>query len=98
MRVRSSVATSVGILFLAGSCVSTPRLKPDVKGPGRLALADASELDAPPFPDAVTLPKLTGSPSTGTSPVTRPPYRLGPLDEVIVVVWGRPDLGSQVPV
>lgn len=98
MRLRSSVATSVGILFLAGSCVSTPKLKPDVKGLGRLAVTGATDLDAPPFPDAVTLPMLTRSPSPGTPPVTRPPYRLGPLDDVTVVVWGRPDLGSQVPV
>ncbi len=28
---------------------------------------------------------------------TRPLYRIGPNDQITVVVWGRPDLGSQVP-
>ena len=28
---------------------------------------------------------------------TRPLYTIGPLDQITVVVWGRPDLGSQVP-
>ncbi len=28
---------------------------------------------------------------------TRPLYRIGPHDQITVVVWGRPDLGSQVP-
>lgn len=27
----------------------------------------------------------------------RPQYRIGPGDEIVVIVWGRPDLGSQVP-
>ncbi len=28
---------------------------------------------------------------------TRPLYRIGPQDQITIVVWGRPDLGSQVP-
>jgi len=28
----------------------------------------------------------------------RPAYRVGPGDTLVVIVWGRPDLGSQVPI
>lgn len=34
----------------------------------------------------------------GAAKVERPAYRVGPLDRISVRVWGRPELGSQVPV
>ena len=47
-------------------------------------------------PDRIGLPSLiedSARTGAGSSPA---PYRIGPLDEITVVVWGRPDLGSQV--
>jgi polysaccharide export outer membrane protein len=75
-------------IFLAESgCSYNPKFTADVTGLGGLPQ------ERPPLPtldDASTLPAL----SPGAE---RPTYRIGPLDEISVIVWGRPDLGSQVP-
>lgn len=56
-----------------------------------------------PFPNAILLPKLSDyftdadRARNGGDPAERPPYRIGARDQIVVHVWGRPDLGSVVP-
>ena len=91
---------ALGLVVVAGfGCISTTRISPDVVGMEVLA-AQTPEFDPTPLPDALGLPRLAHVADTadGTRLVARPPYRIGPLDQVTIVVWGRPDLGSQVVV
>ncbi len=82
------------------ACTPSPALKSD---PVRAAdlLPPTREAPASSFPSALEWPTLSRAGSTagiGTGQSVRPPYRIGPMDQVVVMVWGRPDLGSQVPV
>ena len=78
---------------LCTGCISQPRITSDYIGIGDLPRrAPAARLDVPPFTDASELP-LKSTKAGATTP-----YRVGPLDELVVVVWGREDLGSQVPI
>lgn len=71
------------ILGLAGAgCVSTPSFHARRGVPTQL---QQSATDLPPFPDVTSLSQA--------EPIA--PYRVGPLDELSVQVFGRPDLGSQ---
>lgn len=78
----------LGLLLLGGGCSTRPEFTPGVVG-----LADSlpQSIYTVALPDANTLPKLAPERSESL-------YTIGPLDELIVTVWGRPDLGSQVPV
>lgn len=82
------VLVLIAFLMLGGSgCSYNPDFETDVVGLGELPY---QEVELSTHPDAASLPKLVrGNP--------RPPYRIGPLDQITVLVWGRPDLGSQVP-
>ena len=94
------LALFLGLVVVAGSgCISAPRMSADVVGMGDLA-QQTPEFDPVSMPDALALPRLAHRADTpdGTRVVARPPYRIGPLDQITVVVWGRPDLGSQVVV
>lgn len=70
----------------AVGCASGPKVRADVVGYGAL-LEDISETKN--MPNAEDLPMLSGEASDD--------YRIGPMDQLTVVVWGRPDLGSQIP-
>ncbi len=83
-----------------GGCLSGPALQPDIVGTGELATAPPSASSEPP---AAGLPRLDRScdPSQGLGCAAgpqRPAYTIGPLDQVGILVWGRPDLGSQFQV
>jgi polysaccharide export outer membrane protein len=69
------------------SCSYNPNFDADVSGLGDLA---GQRPAVPAMPDAVSLSKVEDAGG-------RPAYRIGPLDQITVIVWGRPDLGSQVP-
>jgi polysaccharide export outer membrane protein len=76
-------------LLLAFGCISQPKIRPNYVGMGDLPLQDSKRpLDLPPYSDALELPSRVDGQS----------YRVGPLDELVVIVWGRDDLGSQVPI
>ena len=77
------------ILFIATqvACTSTPDIKPDYTGIAHLSSAEAVDSR---YPSASTLPQLIPG-------KVRPRYRIGPQDELIISVWGRDDLGSQIP-
>jgi len=84
------VFLSVGLVALALGCAVAPKIKPDVVGVGDL-YSTSAQADIGGDPDALTeLPTLQ-------SGAARPSYRVGPLDEITVMVWGRSDLGSQTP-
>lgn len=78
---------SIALSVLCVGCTTGPRVREDVVGFGSLLEATRA---AETMPSAATLPTLPPD-------AKRPEYRLGPLDQVTVVVWGRPDLGSQIP-
>lgn len=86
--MRHVVIVLVVCLALNGlGCGYNPKFNADIVGLGDLPDQRPS---IPPLPDVEDLSKLSaGEP--------RPAYRIGPLDQVTVLVWGRPDLGSQVP-
>ncbi len=85
------VSLVIGLVAVAVGCAIAPKINPDVVGMGDLSSTPTSAA-LPGYPDAVMeLPLL---PEGGA----RPPYRVGPLDEISVMVWGRADLGSQAPV
>jgi polysaccharide export outer membrane protein len=75
------------ILMASAGCSYNPKFTADVEGLGDLPEQSPR---LPALEDAADLPIL----STGEN---RPAYRIGPLDQITVLVWGRPDLGSQVP-
>ncbi len=77
------------ILFIATqvACTSTPDIKPDYTGIAHLSSAQAVE---PRYPSASTLPQFIPG-------KVQPHYKVGPQDELIINVWGRDDLGSQIP-
>jgi polysaccharide export outer membrane protein len=75
------------LILCITSCSYNPNFEADVSGLGDLA---GQRPPVPATPDAASLPKLD-------DPGARPAYRIGPLDQITVIVWGRPDLGSQVP-
>jgi polysaccharide export outer membrane protein len=77
------------ILFTATqiACTSTPDIQPDYTGIDHLSTALAVEAR---YPSASTLPQLM--PGEVLSP-----YKIGVGDEIIISVWGRDDLGSQIP-
>ena len=86
----------LGLLILAATCagcVSIPKLHTQYVGMGDLPV-QSGDHDLPPFDPVAALPMMEMS---GES-IARPAYRLGPQDRVVVSVWGRADLGSQVPV
>ena len=89
MRRIPSVPTLCLLLAAAllTGCLGGPRLEPDTVGFDELLVPPAPE--TPPYPSAAELPQLGDS--------NRPEYRVGPLDEIVILVWGRPDLGSQLP-
>ena len=78
----------------ATGCIDAPELKPDIVGSGDLASAGDDRL---PYPSASELPRLAVSGSGTNRGNTVRHYRVGLLDEVVIIVVGRPDLGSQVP-
>lgn len=71
----------------AVGCSYNPNFTADVTGIGDLP---QQKPGLPTFRSVMTLPTVDPEDE-------RPPYRIGPLDQVTVLVWGRPDLGSQVP-
>jgi len=89
------IVVAVALLAMMVGCLAQPKIKPDYVGINDLAVqrSDAPNQDLPPFPDATELPLLPRE-----SAVERPGYPVGPLDELVIMVWGRDDLGSQVPV
>ncbi len=96
------VPALLGTVLMGVGCVSVPKLKPHYVGLHDLPV-QRPDSDLSSYPSATDLPKLPddggGSDSGGNQARgTRPPYRVGPLDQLVVLVWGRPDLGSQVPI
>lgn len=91
------VGLGVGLALLTASCARSALGRPKFVGLQEL-LTRPADVAAPPFPDANTLPKLTRQVPGGRPALERPAYVVGPLDQLVVMVWGRPDLGSQVPV
>ncbi len=81
------LCTITALALLAPGCGYNPNFKAGVSGLGNLP---EQRPGGPPLPDAADLPKITDLEA-------RPSYRIGPLDQITVVIWGRPDLGSQVP-
>jgi len=81
------IAIAACACLSAFGCGYNPHFRADVVGIGDLP---HQRPGLPPIPDAAELPRL---PEQGG----RPPYRIGALDRISVMVWGRPDLGSQVP-
>lgn len=79
-------AALIAALFGLAGCGTANFPDADVEGLGDLALQQAALHRARP----TALPTLKADDA-------RPLYRVGPLDQITVVVWGRPDLGSQVP-
>ena len=77
------------ILFIATqvACTSTPDIKPDYTGIAHLSSAQAVDSR---YPSASRLPQLIPGEA-------HPPYKVGAQDELIISVWGRDDLGSQIP-
>jgi len=89
-----------GSIWILG-CVASPEIRPDVVGIDDLARQTRYGPDEG-LPSATILPRIPrwmpgGDPSQAVAS-TRAPYLVGPLDKLIVIVWGRPDLGSQVAV
>ncbi|MBU2502081.1 polysaccharide export protein [bacterium] len=82
--------TPLAILLMTG-CAATNYHGETVKGLDPLIL-DPSGMEAgrSPSPALVDLPSL----AMDQAP---PAYRIGPNDILTIMVWGRPDLGSQVP-
>jgi protein involved in polysaccharide export with SLBB domain len=80
---------------LATACTPIPQLTPDVIGLGDLP-TPPSDLGASPFPPSTKLPHLQAGKFDPATP--GPEYTIGPLDQLVVTIWGRKDLGSQVPV
>jgi len=72
--------------LLASGCVSAPKIKPDLIGINNLRGVEPEE-SFPPSSEQLLLD--SGRPA--------PRYRIGAGDELVVIIWGRPDLGSQVP-
>jgi polysaccharide export outer membrane protein len=85
------VSLLIGLVAAIVGCAVAPKIKPDVVGTGDLSSTPASA-DRMGYPDAVTELALLAPGKM------RPSYRVGPLDEIVVMVWGRTDLGSQTPV
>jgi len=83
-------------LGLGLGCVRAPKLSPDVVGISRLP-SWKPELSGPSLPSVTTLAALPAAGPSG-EPVVRPAYTVGPLDQLVITVWGRKDLGSQVPI
>jgi len=75
----------LALLTLLGGCLGYPQLEPDV--------VDFNQLLVPPAPESSGLPSAAELPALGEG--QRPIF--GPLDEIVILVWGRPDLGSQLP-
>ncbi len=105
MRNRSrivSIAGVLGLAVLAGGCVPVPVLRTDFTGYDNVPRVPAASPE-PPLPSALDLPQLGGvdgepGRTDAEGRPVRPSYRVGPLDELVVTVWGREDLGSQVPI
>jgi polysaccharide biosynthesis/export protein len=89
-RLLAAGAAFVALIALGG-CAAGLHMHPDIEGPSAL-LAAADRQSA----EAVTDTAVAALPRTPLQ-APRPPYRIGPLDELTLVVTGRPDLGSQVP-
>ena len=70
------------------ACVGTPSFTPTSRGV--LGALGGSTTTTQVEGGAPSVLDLTGP--------ENPSYQLGPRDQVIVQVWGRPDLGSQIPV
>jgi len=90
-------ATFLGAVLASISltaCTSPGRLPPDFVGVAGVR-STTKALEPAALLDAKQLPALEWS--TGRGPA-RPAYRVAPLDEIVVQVWGRPDLGSQIAV
>ncbi len=88
-RALGACAALLGGLGLG--CTGMPEVDVDVIGLSDLATQTVAESPGP--PGARELPKVArrvaGSAGSGS-----PPYRVGPADELTVVVWGHADLGS----
>jgi len=74
------------VALLTG-CLGYPELKPNV--------VDYREMLVPPPANSSGLPSAAELATLGSG--QRPEYKIGPLDEIVILVWGRPDLGSQLP-
>ena len=86
----------LALLVLGAACVPVPQLTPNYEGLGDLPLR-TFEPDKPPYPSVLELPRLAEPGQQDATPV-RPAYRVGPNDQLVVTVWGRKDLGSQIAV
>ena len=84
---------SLTLVAICAGCVSVPKIHTEQVGFGDLPLQTAAH-DMPPYDPAAALPTM----DTLEDSISRPAYLLGPQDRVVVNVWGRADLGSQVPV
>jgi polysaccharide export outer membrane protein len=93
MRTNAWVVLLLGAIVLVSGCVPVPVLKPDFEGMSHVQ-PKPPQPGEPPFPSAIELVGQSGPGGASGRPV----YRVGPTDELIVTVWGRPDLGSQIPV
>ena len=82
--------------FFSAACVPVPKMTPDVIGLGDL-LTKPPRVDGTSVPPATWLPGLYVADGAKTA-TPRPEYTIGPLDELVVTVWGRKDMGSQIPV
>lgn len=82
----SHICCLLTVTLLSG-CLGLPRMKPDV--------VDFEEMLVPPPPGSSGLPSAVELAGLGEG--HRPEYKIGPLDEIVILVWGRPDLGSQLP-
>ncbi len=91
--LRSGLPLALSLTLLAGSGCTPAYGPPPAHGPPSTEpLQDLqTQILVRPLPGAEALPKL---PAERTASL----YRIGPLDELIITVWGRPDLGSQIPV
>lgn len=85
------LAAVAGLLLAVSGCAVGLHLHADVEGPASLIAADRrAGFESATDTAAAALPRAS---TYGA----RPAYRIGPLDEITLLVSGRPDLGSQLP-
>lgn len=96
-RAFATAALLSAALTIAG-CLGGPRLHPQFVGIGDLAEGNP---DVAPHSSALDLPKVDACPPGAGAECSawsqRPAYTVGPFDQLNVLVWGRGDLGSQMP-
>ena len=84
--VRLAAIFLLGVNLVLSGCSPTLNLVPE----------NVSATMVPPTTEALPTKDLNGL-KVLRHGQTPPAYSIGPGDEVVISVWGRPDLGSQIP-